>query len=36
MKSFFRKVSFGLGPAEEIPSDPLKWAQNQLDEINEQ
>ena len=33
MKSFFRKVSFGLGPAEEIPSDPLKWAQNQLDEI---
>ena len=35
MKSFFRKVGFGLGPNEEIPSDPLNWALNQLDEVPE-
>ena len=33
MKNFFRKVGFGIGPNEEVPSDPLNWALNQLDEI---
>ena len=33
MKNLFRKIGFGLGPDEKIPSDPLKWALNQLDEI---
>tara|TARA_B100001939_G_C16924975_1_gene611162 strand:+ start:297 stop:1730 length:1434 start_codon:yes stop_codon:yes gene_type:complete len=35
MKSFFRKVAFGLGPNDNIPSNPLEWALNQLDEIPE-
>ena len=35
MKSCFRKVSFGIGPNEEIPSDPLNWALNQIDELPE-
>ena len=26
----FRKVAFGLGPDEQIPSDPLNWAQSQI------
>ena len=30
MKNFFRKVAFGLGPDEQIPSDPLNWAQSQI------
>ena len=30
MKNFFRKVAFGISPNEEVPSDPLKWAQNQV------
>ena len=33
MKNLFRKIGFGLGPDEKIPSDPLKWALNQLDKI---
>ena len=33
MKNFFRKVAFGISPNEEVPSDPLIWAQNQVDEI---
>jgi uncharacterized protein (DUF1800 family) len=33
MKNFFRKVAFGIGPNEEVPSDPLKWALNQLDDV---
>ena len=32
-KSFYRKVGFGLGLEDKVPSDPLKWAHNQLDEI---
>ncbi|HJO13816.1 MAG: DUF1800 family protein [Pelagibacteraceae bacterium] len=32
-ESFYRKVSFGLGPEDTVPSDPLKWARNQLDEV---
>ena len=34
-KAFFRKIAFGLGPNDEIPSDPLSWAQSQFDEIHE-
>ena len=33
MKSFIRKVGFGLGPNDEIPNDPLKWATDQFNEI---
>ncbi len=33
MKNFFRKVAFGIGPNEDVPSDPLKWALDQLDEV---
>ena len=33
MKNFFRKVAFGISPNEEVPSDPLNWAQNQVNEI---
>ena len=35
MKNFFRKVAFGLKPDEKAPSDPLVWAQKQVDEIPE-
>ena len=35
MKNFFRKVAFGLKPEEQIPSDPLAWAQKQVDTIPE-
>ena len=33
MKNFFRKVSYGIGPDENIPSDPLKWALDQINDI---
>ena len=33
MKDFIRKVSFGVGPEEKVPTDPLNWAKNQLDEV---
>jgi len=33
MKNFFRKVAFGISPNEEVPSDPINWALNQVDEI---
>ena len=33
MKSFIRKVGFGLGPNDEIPNDPLKWATDQFNVI---
>ena len=33
MKNFFRKVACGIGPKEEVPSDPLNWALNQVNEI---
>ena len=29
MKNFYRKVAFGLGPDEKVPSDPLIWATSQ-------
>jgi uncharacterized protein (DUF1800 family) len=35
MKNFFRKVAFGLKPDEKVPSDPLTWAQNQVETIPE-
>ena len=35
MKSFFRKVGFGLKPGEKAPSDPLTWAQKQVETIPE-
>ena len=33
MKNFFRKVAFGIGPDENVPSDPLKWALAQLKDV---
>ena len=35
MKNFFRKVAFGIGPNENVPSDPLNWALDQLNEVPE-
>ena len=35
MKNFYRKVAFGLGPNDKTPSDPLKWATDQLNDIPE-
>ena len=35
MKNFFRKVAFGLKPDEKAPSDPLTWAQKQVESIPE-
>ena len=32
-KGFYRKIAFGLGLNEKIPSDPLSWAQSQFNEI---
>ena len=31
--SFFRKVGFGLGQQDEVPKDPLNWAQSQLNVV---
>ena len=31
--SFFRKVGFGLGQQDEVPGDPLNWAQSQLNVV---
>ena len=33
--SFYRKVGFGIGINDKIPTNPLKWATDQLDEIPE-
>ena len=35
MKNFFRKVSFGIGPNEQVPADPLKWALDQVNDVPE-
>ena len=35
MKNFFRKVAFGIGPNEQVPFDPLKWALDQVDDVPE-
>ncbi len=35
MKNFFRKVAFGIGPNEQVPSDPLKWALDQINDVPE-
>ena len=34
-KNLFRKVAFGLKPEEQAPSDPLMWAQKQVETIPE-
>ncbi len=33
MKGFFRKVAFGIGPNEQVPSDPLNWALGQVNTV---
>ncbi len=33
MKNFFRKVAYGIGPNEKVPSDPLNWALDQLNYV---
>jgi len=35
VKNFYRKVAFGLKPDEKEPSDPLVWAQKQVETIPE-
>ncbi len=35
MRNFFRKVAFGIGPNEQAPSDPLKWALDQVNDVPE-
>ena len=35
MKNFFRKVAFGIGPNEQAPSDPLRWALDQVNDVPE-
>ena len=34
-ENFYRKVAFGLKPEEKAPSDPLTWAQKQVETIPE-
>ena len=29
--AFFRKMGFGLGPDDEIPADPVAWAEKQVE-----
>ena len=33
-KSFFRKVGFGLGVDESIPSNPLEWSISQIEKLH--
>ncbi len=35
MKNFVRKVAFGIGPNEQAPSDPLRWALDQVNDVPE-
>ncbi len=35
MKNFLRKVAFGIGPNEQVPADPLKWALDQVNDVPE-
>ena len=32
-KRYFRKVAFGIAPHQKVPKDPVRWAQDQLDEV---
>ena len=32
-KNYFRKVAFGLGPRDEVPSEPVAWAQAQVESV---
>ena len=33
MKNFFRKVAFGIGPDENVPSDPLRLGFIKLNDV---
>ena len=35
MRNFFRKVGYGIGPNEQVPTDPLKWALDQVNDVPE-
>ena len=30
-RDFFRKIGFGLAPNDDIPSDPIAWAERQVE-----
>lgn len=32
-RRYYRKVAFGLAPSQTAPPDPVKWAQDQLDDV---
>ena len=32
-KNYFRKVAFGIGSDQSVPSDPLAWAKTQVQEV---
>ena len=32
-RDFFRKMGFGLGPGDEVPSDPVAWADAQVESV---
>ena len=32
-KAFFRKMGFGLGPEDDIPADPVAWAEKQVETV---
>ena len=32
-KNYFRKVAFGIGPDQSVPSDPVAWAKKQVREV---
>ena len=32
-KNYFRKIAFGLGPNTDVPSDPVAWAQAQVNSV---
>lgn len=32
-KNYFRKVAFGLKPGQDIPKDPVAWAQKQVEKV---
>ena len=31
--AFFRKMGFGLGPGDDIPADPVAWAEKQVETV---
>ena len=32
-RAFFRKIGFGLGPDDDIPADPVAWADKQVESV---